>query len=108
VFHKNLALGGELEVYGMLPLMIGPLTQGIFTCRNNPFRVWQGADMRQDGKIIAMITGASPPRVYLNRRLQGKPSWKPLPACLFPPSALTFRRFLMVYRMKRSTKRLPL
>jgi hypothetical protein len=71
-FHKNLALAGESEVYGMLPLMIDPSTQGIFTCRNNPFRVWQRADMCQDRKLIAMITGASPPRVYFYPRLQGQ------------------------------------
>jgi hypothetical protein len=70
--HKNLALGEESEVYGMMPLMIDPPTQGIYNCNDASFRVWQGADMRQDGKLIAMITGASPPRVYFYPRLQGQ------------------------------------
>jgi hypothetical protein len=37
--HKNLALGEELEVYGMLPLMIDSPTQGICTCIDGPFCV---------------------------------------------------------------------
>jgi hypothetical protein len=68
----------------MLPLMIDPPTQGIFTCRNNPFRFWQGADMRQDGKLVAVITGASPPRVYFYPRLQGQTVLEAFPSMLVP------------------------
>jgi hypothetical protein len=86
-FHKNLALGEESEVYGMEPLMIDPPTQGIYTCSDGAFRVWQGADMRQDGKLIAMITGASPPRVYFYPRLQGQTVLEAFTTSVLVPAA---------------------
>jgi hypothetical protein len=74
-FHKNVAVGVTTTTYDMPPVsstLIDPPQQGEIACGDGPFRVWQGADMRRDGKLIAMITGASPPRVYFYPRLAGQ------------------------------------
>jgi hypothetical protein len=74
-FHKNVAVGQTTATYEMAPVsstLIDPPHQGEYDCADGPFRVWQGGDMRQDGKIIAMTTGAFPPRVYFYPRLPGQ------------------------------------
>jgi hypothetical protein len=71
-FHKNVAVGQNTNTYDMSPVsstLIDPPQQGDYACGDGPFRAWQGADMRQDGKLIAMIAGGSPPRVYFFPRL---------------------------------------
>jgi len=76
--HKDLAVGEtSAQPYETLPLLLDPNSpteprppmQLDITCGDGPFRVWQGADMRRDGQLIALITGASPPRVYFYPRL---------------------------------------
>jgi hypothetical protein len=57
--------------------------------------------MRQDGKLIAMITGASPHWVYFYPHLQGQTILEQAFTSVLPTKAApTFRRFHMVYQMK--------
>ena len=77
--HENMIVGNVqsnvdvpdgADVYSMEALMLEPPKQGVdITCDQGPFRLWQGADMTRDGRLIALITGQSPPRVYFYPRL---------------------------------------
>lgn len=61
------------SVYSMGAEMTQPPKQGDdVECGDGAFRHWQGADMRRDGRLIALITGASPPRVYFYPRIYGE------------------------------------
>ena len=81
-YHGNLAVGNipsnvympsNAYVYPMAREMMEPPKQGSnVPCSNSEFRHWQGADMRRDGRLIALITGASPPRVYFYPRVDGE------------------------------------
>jgi hypothetical protein len=78
-YHETLSIGNAPStidvpdgayIYPMTALMLEPPKQGDdITCGESPFRLWQGADMRRDGRLIALITGESPPRVYFYPRL---------------------------------------
>lgn len=53
-------------VYPMDVILNEPPKQGVdITCAKGPFRWWQGSDMSRDGRLIALITGQSPPRIYV-------------------------------------------
>jgi hypothetical protein len=47
-------------------------SRGTLTCHDPNFRVWTGADMSRNGRLIAMIVAASPPRVYFFPRETGQ------------------------------------
>lgn len=77
-YHETLRLGNlpsnedvpaGAYIYPLPALMDRPPKQGIdITCDKGAFRSWQGADMTRDGRLIAMITGESPARVYFYPR----------------------------------------
>lgn len=73
---NNIATSSEVPagafVYPMMAVLTSPPKQGDYVdCANEAFRAWQGADMRRDGRLIALITGQSPPRVYFYPRVAG-------------------------------------
>jgi hypothetical protein len=70
--HKHLAPGAtSLVVYNMTAVVDDPPKQGTATtCADNPFRSWVGADMRRDGRLIAILRGSgNSPAVYFFPRL---------------------------------------
>lgn len=62
--HRNLAPGEMLSQYSMPRVVNDPPEQGDASCGDGKFRVWQGADMRRDGQLIAMIRQGPPAAVY--------------------------------------------
>ncbi len=80
-YHQTLLIGNlatttevptGAHIYPMTAVMTTPPKQGDYvTCSIDAFRAWQGADMRRDGRLIALITGQSPPRVYFYPRIAG-------------------------------------
>lgn len=62
--HRNVALGGVLQAFSMPMVVDDPPMQGDITCGDGPFRAWTGADMRRDGRLIAMIREGPPASVY--------------------------------------------
>ena len=70
---SSVYMTSDSYVYPMAREMVEPPKQGsTVRCNNSEFRHWQGADMRRDGRLIALITGASPPRVYFYPRVDGE------------------------------------
>jgi len=70
-FHKNLPAGSTTSsVYNMPAVLPYLPSQGPgVTCSDGPFRAWTGADMRRDGRLIAMIRGGAPASVHFFPRL---------------------------------------
>jgi hypothetical protein len=85
--HKNLAAGGVVATTTTtttktrttsttppfrMPEIVGdpPQQASNVTCDDDAFRTWVGADMRRDGRLIAMLRGAgNTPAVYFFPRL---------------------------------------
>jgi hypothetical protein len=69
--HRNLAPAAKSTVAYRMPAVVDdPPEQGTFTCANNEFRSWVGADMRRDGRLIAILRGSgNSPAVYFFPRL---------------------------------------
>lgn len=86
--HQTLSVGNispdvdvpeGADIYPMVRVLEDPPKQGfdqennvVVDCSEGPFRIWQGADMKRDGSLIALITGISPPRVHFYPRLPGQ------------------------------------
>ena len=70
--HRNLAPGKTLSKYSMPQVVNDPPVQGDAACGDAKFRVWQGADMRRDGHLIAMIRQGPPTAVYFFPRTSGQ------------------------------------
>jgi hypothetical protein len=69
--HKNLLPATTSSVvYNMSAVVDDPPKQGNVTCADSPFRTWVGADMRRDGRLIAILRGSgNAPAVYFFPRL---------------------------------------
>jgi hypothetical protein len=78
--HRNLAYSGNAiaNIGSIEQVMRNPPWQGINSCNSTArefgsrFKAWQGADMSRNGRMIAMIVGQSPSRVYFFPRETGK------------------------------------
>jgi hypothetical protein len=70
---SNIYMPTNAAVYSMARVITEPPKQGSTgTCNNVDYKPFQGADMRRDGQLIAMIAGGSPPRVYFYPRVNGE------------------------------------
>jgi hypothetical protein len=74
--HNPITSNKKVNVGAMEKVMaddpIQGTSNGIFTCNSPEFRVWNGADMSRNGRLIAMIAGLSPARVYFFPRQTGQ------------------------------------
>jgi hypothetical protein len=72
--HSDLLPGEEIDVGSMERISLNPPPQGSFGCKTpgSAFRVYQGADMSRNGRMIALSTGASPARTYFFPRETGQ------------------------------------
>jgi len=76
-FHKYVAAGETSSVYDMPAILDDPPSQGEYvSCSNGPFRAWTGADMRRDGRLIAMIRAGAPASacLYVSSTSYGLPN----------------------------------
>jgi len=62
--HRTLGPGDDSTIMDMPRVVDQPPKQGDITCANGPFRAWSGADMRRDGRLIALIREGPPAAVY--------------------------------------------
>jgi hypothetical protein len=70
--HKNLKPAATSTAVYIMPAVVdNPPEQGsVVTCTNSPLRTWVGADMRRDGRLIAILRGSgNSPAVYFFPRL---------------------------------------
>jgi hypothetical protein len=69
--HRDLSPGTTSSSPFPMPEIVGdPPRQGSVTCTDSAYRTWVGADMRRDGRLIAMLRGAgNTPSVYFFPRL---------------------------------------
>ena len=103
--HKNVAPGETSPIYNMPAVLPYPPSQGPgVNCSDGPFRVWNGADMRRDGHLIAMIRGG-PLRQCTSIHVSLPSQWQKLCQVIL---ALMCLRPLMACQMRRSTKQSPL
>jgi hypothetical protein len=58
--------------YNMTRVVHYPPLQGTIGCGEGPFRAWTGAEMRRDGRMIALIREGPPASVYFYPRIEGQ------------------------------------